>query len=171
MRVGGFVCLLVVCAAAVVPAQSTVVVNVAPAGEPGERLLVSGRIVGPRGPVANAAVRVYQTDAKGYYSPQGLDERNARLNARFSADGEGRFRFATIKPGPYPGSGPPAHIHFEVTPPEGRTERFELVFEGDPRLSQAIRQDARSRGFYQICQPTKDAQGALLCEGVEFEVH
>ena len=34
-------------------------------------------------------------------------------------------------PGQYPRSGPPAHIHLEVTPHGRPVERYEIVFEGD----------------------------------------
>jgi protocatechuate 3,4-dioxygenase beta subunit len=100
-----------------------------------------------------------------------MDERNPRLKARFTTDGEGRFAFRTIQPGPYPNQGPPAHIHLEVTPPGGRTERFELVFEGDARLSHNIREDARTRGFYQICAPVNGPDGVLFCRDVTFRLH
>ena len=49
-------------------------------------------------------------------------------------DGEGRYRFKTIKPGAYP-AGPnlirPAHIHFQVS---GKQDRLvtQMYFEGDP---------------------------------------
>jgi protocatechuate 3,4-dioxygenase beta subunit len=143
-----------------------------PANEPGEPLLVEGRILKADGqPAADAAMYVYQTDAKGYYSPGGMDERNPRLKARFSTDRAGVFRFRTIKPGPYPNSGPPAHIHLEVTPTGGRTERYEIVFTGDERLSHAIREDARSRGFYYICDPATARDGVLLCRDVTFRLH
>jgi protocatechuate 3,4-dioxygenase beta subunit len=157
-------------AAVSLAAQS--MVSVAPPGEPGEPLLVEGRILTAVGrPAASAALYVYQTDARGYYAIHQMDERNARLKARFTTDADGVFRFRTIKPGPYPNSGPPAHIHVEVTPSGGRTERYALVFEGDARLSGAIRDDARTRGFYRICNAAKAGDGMLLCRDVTFTLH
>ena len=147
------------------------VVALVPAGEPGEPLLVEGRILGADGRgLADAGLYVYQTDARGYYSTSGSDERNPRLRARLRTDAEGRFSLRTIKPGPYPNSGPPAHIHVEVSPSPGSTERFELVFEGDARLTPEIRSDAARHGFYTICTPSKDADGTLRCRGADFHV-
>ncbi|MBI3006203.1 MAG: hypothetical protein HYY49_12430 [Ignavibacteriales bacterium] len=39
--------------------------------EPGERMIVSGRVIAADGktPVAGIRVQVYHTDAKGYYNP------------------------------------------------------------------------------------------------------
>lgn len=155
-------------AAAVARAQAPH--TLVPTGEPGEPLIVEGRILTPGGPAAGARLYVYQTDARGYYSADGRDERNPRLQARLTTDEKGGYRFRTIRPGPYPQSGPPAHIHFEVTAGQGRTERFELVFEGDPRLSASIREDARTRGFYAICRPAKESDGTLLCRDIEFRL-
>ena len=50
--------------------------------EPGEHLTVSGVVFGADGktPLANASVYVYQTDAKGLYTPDAKnDSRNPRL--------------------------------------------------------------------------------------------
>jgi protocatechuate 3,4-dioxygenase beta subunit len=153
-----------------VAAQS--MVSLVPAGEPGDPLLVEGRLLtAAGGPAANAALYVYQTDATGVYAPGAMDSSNPRLKARLATDAAGVFRFRTIKPGPYPNSGPPAHIHLEVTLSGGRTERYELVFEGDARLSRAIRDDARTRGFYQICTPVQAGDGVLLCRDVTFKLH
>ena len=56
-------------------------------------------------------------------------------------------------PGQYPRSGPPAHIHLEVTPPGKAMEQFELVFEGDSRMTDEIRADAKAGKFYRLCTP------------------
>jgi hypothetical protein len=52
----------------------------------------------------------------------------------------------------------------------GSTERFEIVFEGDSRLTPAIREDAATRGFYAICAATKETDGTLRCKGADFRV-
>ena len=74
-------------------------------------------------------------------------------------------------PGQYPRSGPPAHIHLEVTPPGKAMEQFELVFEGDSRMTDGIRADAKAGKFYTICTPAAGAGGAKPCSGVTFRVH
>ena len=60
-----------------------------PPGEPGTPLHVDGRIVGPGGPVANAALYVYQTDATGIYSNAERDD-----NTQAAAEGALRDRRA-----------------------------------------------------------------------------
>lgn len=140
-----------------------------PPGEPGTPLVVEGRILGPSGPASKAALYVYQTDERGYYSgPVNDDNRNPRLKARFETDDAGRFRFRTIMPGQYPRSGPPAHIHLEVTPAGRPVEQFELVFEGDTRMTDGIRADAKAGKFYAICAPAAGTGGAKRCTDVTF---
>jgi len=143
-----------------------------PPGEAGTPLHVEGRIIGPGGPVAGAALYVYQTDQRGYYSGEVNDDNTKpRLKARFATGPDGSFAFRTIMPGQYPRNGPPAHIHLEVTPTGKPMEQFELVFEGDSRMTDGIRADAKAGKFYAICTPVAAAGGAKQCTGVTFRVH
>lgn len=119
------------------PSGSTLVV--APADEPGERLTITGRVHGPDGePLSGTRVRVFQTDAAGYYSPGGMDEANARLCGVLETAADGTYEVRTVRPGRYATGGPAAHVHFEVTLPGGRgrmvTVHFpdDVVENGDP---------------------------------------
>jgi protocatechuate 3,4-dioxygenase alpha subunit len=70
------------------------------AGAAGERITLTGRITdGADAPVADAMVEIWQADADGRYDGafQGF--------GRCATDADGRFRFATIKPGAVPGRG------------------------------------------------------------------
>jgi protocatechuate 3,4-dioxygenase beta subunit len=117
-------------------------------GEPiGERIVVAGRVAGPDGrPVAGALVEIWQANAAGRYR-QETDQHPAPLDPNFTGagrcltDGDGRYRFVTIKPGEYPwrnhrNAWRPAHIHFSVF---GRrfTDRLvtQMYFPGDPLLA------------------------------------
>ncbi len=105
-------------------------------GEPGEPLVVTGRVLrgADRAPVAGARLLVFHTDSEGYYSVGGMDEQNARLCGVLRTDDEGRYRIETIRPAHYATGGPPAHVHFELTIPGERMRHFTLNFEGDPLL-------------------------------------
>jgi len=155
-------------------ATGTATAVLIPAGEPGEPLIVDGRVLSAAGkPVADAPLYLYHTDIQGYYSAGGKDERNpgarnSRLRGNLKTDAEGRYQFRTIKPGQYPGtSGPPAHIHYEITPGQQAMQAFELIFEGDSRLTEEIRQRAAKHDFFILCAPAKDAQGNLRCKGAD----
>jgi protocatechuate 3,4-dioxygenase beta subunit len=114
-------------------------------GEPlGERIIVSGRVLGSDGrPVRSALIEIWQANAAGRYRHQ-VDRHPAPLDPNFSGGGrvltddDGRYRFVTIKPGAYPwrnhdNAWRPAHIHLSVF---GRafSERLvtQMYFPGDP---------------------------------------
>ena len=125
------------------PANAPSTGRVAASGEPGQPLTVSGTVVGPDGaPIAGASLYVYQTDHEGYYGVKpASDSRNPRLKLFLRSDAKGAWSFTTIKPGSYPNSRAPAHIHFEVAAPGRAARIFEIVFEGDPFLTERMRTD------------------------------
>ena len=123
------------------PANAPSTGRVAPAGEPGQPITVSGVVVGPDNtPIPNASLYVYQTDGEGYYGvkPQS-DNRNPRLKLLLRTDARGTYSFETIKPGSYPNSRIPAHIHFEVSAAGRAPLIFEIVFTGDPFVTAEMR--------------------------------
>jgi protocatechuate 3,4-dioxygenase, beta subunit len=136
---------LVAQVAKVAPADAPSRVVVTPAGEAGESLTITGIVYGADGrtPVRNASVFVYQTDAKGLYDPQNpRDSDNPRLRAYMRTDAQGRYEFRTIRPGSYPGTRNPGHIHYHVNGPGFRERVFEIVFEGDTLIPEQWRRDA-----------------------------
>lgn len=134
--------------------------------EPGERLVVAGRVFGPDGvtPLTAASVYVYHTDVKGYYTPGTNDNRNPRLRGYMRTDAEGRYEFSTIKPGSYPNNRIPAHIHYVVTAPGYNERNFEIVFEGDPFLDDRVRREAANEwSGFSLRRLEKDKQGVWRC--------
>jgi len=122
---------------------------VAPADEPGERLEVSGAVYAADGrtPVAGASLYVYQTDARGHYRPDdAMGNRNPRLKLLLRSDANGRYAFRTIRPGSYPGTRVPQHIHYEVAADGHESRIFEIVFDQDPLVTDAIRRRAAEPG-------------------------
>src|SRR5262249_6345436 len=73
----------------------------------GERIIVTGRVTDEEGrPVPNTLIEIWQTNSAGRYIHEN-DQHPAPLDANFSGqgravtDGEGRYRFVSIKPGAY----------------------------------------------------------------------
>src|SRR5688572_8793503 len=73
------------------PANAPSSGRVAPPGEPGQALTVSGVVVGPNDqPIRGASLYVYQTDAEGYYGVKpASDNRNPRLKLFLRSDARG----------------------------------------------------------------------------------
>ncbi|MEO7522384.1 MAG: hypothetical protein ABIW79_11265 [Gemmatimonas sp.] len=126
--------------------------RIAPAGEPGTPLVVSGTVFNPDGrtPAANVLVYAYHTDAAGIYprggNGTGHAARHGRLRGFVRTDSAGRYQFTTIRPAPYPTRSEPAHIHLTVTPPGGDERWIDSIeFDDDSLLSSAQR--ARREGL------------------------
>jgi len=128
------------------PADASSTSRLTPPREPGTPLVVSGVIVAADGvPIPGASIYVYQTDAEGYYGVKpDSDNRRPRLKSFLRSDARGTWSFETIRPGSYPGSRVPAHIHFEVSATGFVPRIFEIVFEGDPFVTAEMR---RNSGF------------------------
>jgi protocatechuate 3,4-dioxygenase beta subunit len=69
------------------------------------------------------------------------DNRNPRLKLFLRSDARGAWSFDTIKPGSYPNGRVPAHIHFEVSAAGHAPKLFEIVFEGDPFITDDMRRN------------------------------
>ncbi len=136
---------------------------IAAADEPGQRLVVEGRVLASDGetPVAGATVFVFHTDAEGYYSRGGMDESDARLCGLMLTDERGRYRFESVKPAHYATGGPPAHVHYRVWGPGIRRQSFTLNFEGDPKLGERGRDASANPTWATIRPATKGEDGVL----------
>ncbi|HEX6016046.1 MAG TPA: protocatechuate 3,4-dioxygenase subunit beta [Geminicoccaceae bacterium] len=112
----------------------------------GERIIVHGRVLDEdERPVPGALLEVWQANAGGRYRHV-ADRYVAALDPNFTglgrtiSDGDGWYRFRTVKPGPYPwrnrlNDWRPAHIHFSIFGHAFVTRLVtQLYFEGDPLL-------------------------------------
>jgi protocatechuate 3,4-dioxygenase beta subunit len=139
-------------------ADATVRVVLAGAREPGPRLLVRGRLFAPDGerPAAGAILYAYQTDVTGVYNR----DRGAppRLRGYMKTDADGRFEYETIRPGSYPGTRVPAHVHHHAWGGGWPAQWLgELNFADDPFLSDADRQRSAAAGrFAWILSPRQE---------------
>lgn len=134
--------------------------RIAPLGAKGEPMVIEGTVRGLDGkPAPGVVVYAYQTDARGYY-PRGTN-RHGALRGWARTDGQGNYRFDTIRPGPYPLRKDPQHVHFHVIEPGIGTYYIDdLVFDDDPRLTAAQRErHGRGRGGNGIAHPVRDADG------------
>lgn len=114
--------------------QAPAEIRLAADDEPGTPLEVSGQLFAPDGvtPAPGVVLYVYQTDATGRYSASG---EVPRLRGWMRTDGEGRYRYRTIRPAAYPGRGFAAHVHTQAWGGgyEPQWNR-DLLFADDPLL-------------------------------------
>jgi protocatechuate 3,4-dioxygenase beta subunit len=121
--------------------------------ETGPKLEISGIVYQRDGktPARDVVLYVYHTDQTGHYTPgpnaKGWEIRNGRLRGWMKTDKNGYYHFYTLKPGPYPGTNIPAHIHITVKEPD-KNEYYldEYLFEGDPFLTTTERNRQEKRG-------------------------
>ena len=134
------------------PSESEVPsLTLAPTDEPGERLVVSGRVIGRSGgPIAGARLHVYQADSTGQYTRErAMDEPHARLSGWVTCDSAGRFELRSIRPGGYPRAlrlgdrdrHIPAHIHIDVDARARASHRWQAVFADDSLLAEPYWRD------------------------------
>lgn len=113
-----------------------------------------GRVMDTNGqPLRSARVEIWQCDANGrYHHPR--DRRGEPLDENFQGHGhtmtdtDGRYRFRTIRPVPYPGRTP--HIHAAVFPAGREPLVTQIYVEGEPRnsgdfLFNRVPEDRRSK--------------------------
>jgi protocatechuate 3,4-dioxygenase beta subunit len=146
--------------------------RIAPANEPGERLVLTGRTLAPDGsPRAGVIVYAFQTDRTGIYpAPEPprstFSQSHGRLRGWALTDDQGRYTFDTIRPGAYPDRREPEHIHMVVIEPGCATYFIEEIhFSDDPLLadvSPARRETLLSgTGGSGVVTPQRDASGVL----------
>jgi protocatechuate 3,4-dioxygenase beta subunit len=132
------------------PDKPAVKARIAPVGEPGEPLVLTGLVTGSDGkPRAGVIVYAYQTDAGGIYPRPAKSlgrwpDRHGRLRGWALTDANGRYTFETIRPGAYPERSVPQHIHMHVIEPRCATYYIDEVhFTDDPLLKPGTREDKR----------------------------
>ncbi len=140
---------------------------ITPQNEPGEPLVVSGTFYGSDGvtPLPGVLIYVYHTDAEGYYRKGSNSSSNPRLKGWMKTNAEGKYEFRTIKPGSYPGSRNPAHIHIKVTAP-GKPEQWvdEFHFAGDPFLDEReVKREVAKERFSLVMSMQRGADGVIRC--------
>ena len=121
--------------------------------EPGERLIISGKVYSSdcRSRLPNTLVEIWQANKAGAYDtdkPGNFTERgDFHLRAMMLTDQQGNYEFETIMPGTYPirpnvpwlekyaGLMRPAHIHFRVSESLHVPLTTQLYFKEDPHIA------------------------------------
>ena len=134
--------------------------RIAPKDEPGEPMVIEGTVMDADGkPVKGVIVYAYQTDATGRYrqpdDPKTAAERHGRLRAFVRTGKDGGYRFDTIRPGSYPDSNNPQHVHMHVVEPRCHYTIEDLHFTDDPLLTDAVRERMSGKGGSGIATPTR----------------
>jgi protocatechuate 3,4-dioxygenase beta subunit len=140
------------------------------ATEPGEPLIIRGTIFKKDGktPAPGIILYVYQTDAKGLYSPL-ADQKNGKkhghLRGWMKTNDQGQYEFKTIRPASYPGSRIPQHIHPIIKEP-GLSIYWidDFLFSDDPFLNDQEKSNLQNRGGSGILTLKKDSNGVWLGE-------
>lgn len=130
----------------------------------GEPLIVEGTIFEADGktPASGVLLYAYHTNPAGIYprpaGAGGMARWHGALRGWLRTSCNGRYRIETIRPGPYPDGGIPAHIHMTVMP-KGGPEFFidDLVFTDDPLVNGRYRADEPMVGGSGIVTPRRDA--------------
>jgi protocatechuate 3,4-dioxygenase beta subunit len=148
--------------------------TLAPIGEPGDRMVVSGVVRDAAGqPLAGAKLHLFHADASGHYrAEKAMDEPHARLNGWILTGADGRYEFESVRPGGYPqprgdvaaDAGDarwiPQHVHVEIETPGREPRRFQMVFADDPRMTPHWQKWAKD-GENPVLTLVKDEQGVL----------
>ena len=133
--------------------------RIAPAGEPGKPLRIMGVVRDAMNwPVPGIIVYAYQTNAAGIY-PKAATPHGA-LRGWAKTDEQGNYGFDTIRPGGYPDSAIPQHIHMQVIEP-GRVTYVidDMVFSDDGRLTPENRKRyVTGRGGDGLVTPTLESK-------------
>jgi protocatechuate 3,4-dioxygenase beta subunit len=140
------------------PAQISSAARIAPSSEPGPALVIHGRAFREDGstPLADAVVFAYHTGVDGLYDKAGSPPHSWRLKGWARTDRDGRFEFTTIRPGSYPNSRNPAHVHFTIFTADGaRYHAGEVQFEDDPVLEERHRTQSRAEGAFGSVRPVR----------------
>lgn len=102
----------------------------------GTVLHVAGRVTDTNGgPIADALVEIWQSDAYGRYllpkdGAPGKRDPNFQGYGQVRTDAAGAYAFRTIRPVPYESR--PPHIHFQVTHPRFRSLVTQMYVVGEP---------------------------------------
>jgi len=136
----------------------------------GERLILEGTIFETDGktPANNVIVYAYHTNNQGEYEKKGNEQgngvRHGYLRGWAKTNKEGKYRFKTIKPAPYPSHAEPAHIHMTLMREDFDEYWINATwFKGDKIITKEMTEKlTRTGGFSNIVSLAKDEFGTWV---------
>ena len=132
----------------------------------GQRMKIEGTVFQKDGktPAAGIIVYYYQTNAAGVYpGSAGKTTRHGSIRGWMKTGADGRYAIYTIKPGSYPGSTIPAHIHVLIKEPDINEYYIDDInFDDDPFFTTAERSRLRQQAGPGVVALKKDAGGLLV---------
>jgi protocatechuate 3,4-dioxygenase beta subunit len=102
-------------------------------------------------PAPGVVLYLYHTDETGHYPKKGDEKgwakRHGYIRGWLKTNEKGEYKFGTLRPGSYPDSPVPAHVHVTVKEP-GINEYYidEFLFADDPLLTAEKRDHLPNRG-------------------------
>jgi protocatechuate 3,4-dioxygenase beta subunit len=150
------------------PAKLDWQTTIAPPGEPGEPMTISGTIYRADGktPAPGVILYLYHTDNKGIYSPgpnQKVALRHGHLRGWMQTDDKGRYQFTSIRPASYPSRKAPQHIHPLIKEPGVSLYWIdEYVFDDDELLTKENLSHNKNRGGSGVIHLTKNEKGVWI---------
>lgn len=149
------------------PAHPPSTAQLAPEGEPGQALRLTGRVLDAAGhPRGGVILYAHQTNQSGIYPGERSNRdpgirRHGRLRAWATSDAEGRYTFLTVRPGSYPGTTMPQHIHLYVIELGCALYYIDdVLFRDDPNLTPRVARKAdQGRGGSGIVTPRRIGSG------------
>lgn len=154
-------------------------VDLAGRDEPGERMILTGRVTAADGttPAPGVVIYAHHTNNDGLYADGSSEttwsRRHGRLRGWALTGADGRYTFRTIKPAPYPDRTMPAHVHLFVGEP-GRRPYYidDAVFDGEFGVTPAYRKACELRGGNGIVRLARSGDGMLLARrDIRLETH
>lgn len=147
--------------------------------EVGESFVFEGVVYQANGktPAPNVVLYAYHTNADGLYA-NGSDEstwsrRHGRLRGWVKTGADGRYRFKSIKPAPYPNDVLPAHVHITVLEPERQPYWIDdIVFDGEFGVTAKYRKSMVNKGGNGIVKASRSADDIWkVTRDITLEIH
>ena len=132
------------------PARLASRARIAPVGEPGQPLIIRGRVFRGDGktPAPGMIVFAYHTDRAGHYDEASKGPHSWRLRGWALTGADGRFVFDTIRPEPYPGRRTAAHVHLTIEGPGVPRRSAGVLFADDEIVTAAERAESAKDGIF-----------------------